>query len=85
MSRTSPKNDDAMKIVKVLCFSTPSAPSGMGVTIYQDGDGWYYLKALAMQEGLVTPFARIEDIEVHVGEKMTLISEVDVPGSQGEA
>lgn len=53
----------------------------MGVTVYQDSDGWYYLKAQAKHEGLVTPFARIEDIEFHVGEKMTLISEVVVPGS----
>jgi len=67
-----------MKIVKILYFSTPSAPTGMGITVFQDGDGWYYLKALAMQEGLATPFARIEGLEIHVGEKMTLISEHDV-------
>jgi len=51
-----------MKIVKILYFSTPSAPTGMGITVFQDGDGWYYLKALAMQEGLATPFARIEGL-----------------------
>ncbi len=74
----------AMKIVKILCFSTPSAPTGMGIAVCQDDDGWYYLKALAMQEGFATPFARIEDIEIHVGEKMTLISEVDVPRPKDE-
>lgn len=67
-----------MKFVKILYFSTPTAPPGMGITVFQDSDGWYYLKALAVQEGPITPFARIEDIETYVGEKMTLIQETEV-------
>lgn len=68
-----------MKFVKILYFSTPTAPTGFGVTVFQDSEGWYYLKSLAMVEGPATPFARIEDIELYLGEKLTLIQETDVP------
>lgn len=42
----------------------------------------HYLKAPATEEGFATPFARIKDIEINMGEKLTLVSEVGMPGSQ---
>ena len=63
---------------KVLIYTTvdEEAPEGHGIYIFQDSDGWYYLKKLVDQEGLRTPFTSIEEIEVAAEKKLKLVREI---------
>lgn len=73
-----------MKFIRVLAFTTPSAPPEMMVIVFQDEAGWFYLKRLYELEGPATPFSSIQELEMAVGEKFTLVYEKPAPGQKEE-
>lgn len=73
---------NAVVLTKELHFKVPSAPDGMGIVIYRDQTGWYYLKALVQEEGFATPFASVDEIEMLIGEKLTPLCEVPLSAGQ---
>ena len=61
-----------MKIVKISVFRSPNRSPGKGVVVFEDSVGWLYLKALVEMEGYATPFSSMDEVEVYVGEPLTL-------------
>lgn len=49
------------------------------LVVVQDEDGWYYIKNLILYEKAFTPFPSIQDIEIYMGEELTLLSEAQIP------
>lgn len=66
-----------MRFVKALFFTSPSTPPGKAILVFRDEQGWLYLKWLLDREGPATPFFSVEEIEVAIGEKLTLVREID--------
>jgi hypothetical protein len=64
-----------MKFVKALYFTSPSTPAGKAILVFQDQEGWLYLRSLLKEEGPATPFFSVEELEVALGEKLTLAKE----------
>lgn len=79
MSRQDPPKEAAMKFVKELAFTVPSAPPGKGIIVLRDAAGWYYLWWHYKQEGPTAPFFSIEELEWALGEKLTLVYERPIP------
>lgn len=71
-----------MKFSGVLAFTTPSAPPEIMIIVFQGDAGWFYLKRLYEQEGPATPFSSIQELEMAVGEKLTLVYEKQAPGQK---
>lgn len=67
-----------MRFVKLLYFTTPSSPAGKAIVVLQGEDGWLYLKRWLEEEGPTTPFSSVQELEVALGEKLTLEKEVDI-------
>ena len=65
-----------MYFVKILTFTTPSAPPGMGIRVVEDNSGWFYLMESLKQEGITTPFPSLQHVEIAVGEPLTLVNEI---------
>ena len=66
------------KITKILSFTTDDAPEDHVIYILQDSDDWYWIKKLVEVEGFTSPFAYIQDIELHLDMKLTLVEEIDI-------
>ena len=64
-----------MRFVKALYFTSPSVPPGKAILVLQDQEGWLYLSSLLKEEGTATPFFSVEELEVALGEKLTLAKE----------
>lgn len=62
-----------MKFVKALYFTSPMTPVGKAILVLEDVDGWLYLKHLIDREGPATPFASVQELEVALGDKLTLV------------
>lgn len=62
----------------MLYFTTVSSLPGKAIVVLQDIDGWLYLKRWLEEEGPATPFASVQELEVALGEKLTLEKEVDI-------
>ncbi|MBI3440966.1 MAG: hypothetical protein HY052_04060 [Proteobacteria bacterium] len=59
--------------MKALYFTSPVTPVGKAILVLEDANGWLYLKHLIDREGPATPFASVEELEVALGDKLTLI------------
>lgn len=61
-----------MRIVKASVYRSPNRSPEQGVVVFEDSDGWLYLKALVKLEGFTTSFFSLEEVEACVGESLTL-------------
>lgn len=68
-----------MKFTKILYFTSQSTPPNKAFMVLQDSDGWLYLKQLLEEEGISTPFSSVQELEVVLGEKLTLLKEINIP------
>lgn len=71
-----------MRFIKAHVFRSDLMPPGKALVVYEDDDGWFYLKALVKLEGPATPFSSIAEIEAYVDRKLKLdfSVELDVDG-----
>ena len=69
---------------KAMFFTSDKRPPTQGFVVFQDRSGWFYLKKLVEREGLKTPFTSIEEIEMFLGEKLTLAQELKFPDKPKE-
>lgn len=67
-----------MRFTKVLYFTAPSSPPGQAIVVLKGEDGWLYLKPWLEEEGPLTPFSSVQELEVALGEKLTLEKEMDI-------
>lgn len=67
-----------MRFVKALYFTTASSLPGKAIVVFKGEDGWLYLKRWLEEEGPTTPFSSVQELEVALGEKLTLENEVDI-------
>lgn len=62
----------------MLYFTTASSPPGKAIVVLQGEDDWLYLKRWLEEEGSTTPFSSVQELEIALGEKLTLEKEVDI-------
>ncbi len=67
-----------VQFAKALYFSSPSTPAGKAILVLEDRDGWLYLKHLLDREGPATPFASVQELEVALEEKLTLVRTITI-------
>jgi len=71
-------------MIRYLIFTAEAAPEGQVIYVFQDSDGWYWLKKLIEHEGFQTPFTSIQEVELYLSMSLNLVKEVTPQKWQNE-
>lgn len=62
-----------MKVIEVIRLVAEGGSPDKALTVVRTDDGWYWIHKLVLQEGFVTPFFSIQEIEVALGKKLKVV------------
>ena len=68
-----------MKVIELMTLATQEGPPTKYLTVIRTDDDWLWIHKLVLQEGYMTPFSSIEEIEIVVGQKLRVVKRVVTP------